>query len=207
MNCKTKILVAVVITALLTYFTTREFSPEYDIVKSTTDTTITVTETITETENTFTAEQVGSIKQVLIDSLSAVYGAVINNLRKAETEKGRIGETAAEPEKQVAYVSEIDSSFVAVDDTGNVTDSINVTSTFISPDPLPENSLHLLRMKHKSFNRHTETTTTITTETLVEKRKSFLERFSISPNLSAGVGLISKQFDFYFGVGVSYGFD
>ena len=200
-DCKIKILIAILITAAATFFLTREFSSEYDVVNKKSDTTSTTTTKITETENTFSAEQVGNIKRVLIDSLSAVYRAKYKSLSSSLSVSENEDTTT---EKKYAYVSEMDTVYVAVDENNEVTDSLHITSTFISPEPLPENSLHYLMIKHKSFNKEISKETTITTTETVEKGKSFWDHFVIVPNVSAGVGLINRQFDIYAGVGIGY---
>ena len=205
-DCKLKILIAVLITGALTFFLTKEFAPEYEVVDKKTDSTTTVTTTIEVTENTFSAEQVGNIKRVLMDSLSAVYGSIINRLKSSSSSSVSLSEGEDTSGHNYAYVSEIDSNFAAVDDSGNVTDSLHITSTFISPNPLPENSVHLMFIRHKSYSKEITRETVITTTNTVVRKKSFFERFSIAPNISAGIGLINKQFDVYAGVGISYEF-
>jgi len=121
-----------------------------------------------------------------------------------EDGKWKMEEEDSTNEKEYAYVSEIDSNFAAVNDSGEVTDSLQITSTFISPEPLPENSLHLLLINHKSFNKEVFINRDITTTITVVKKKTWLERFIIIPNVSAGIGLIHRQFDFYAGVGIGY---
>ena len=207
-DCKIKILIAVLITGALTFFLTKEFAPEYEVIDTKTDTTSTVKTTIEVTENTFSAEQVGNIKRVLMDSLSAVYGTIINSLSVSVSSSVRQSDEEdslnLNLNSEYAYVSEIDSNFAAVDDSGNVTDSLHITSTFISPNPLPENSVHLMFVKHKSYSKETTREITITTTNTVVEKKSFFERFSIAPNISLGVGIFSKQFDMYAGVGFTY---
>ena len=61
--------------------------------------------------------------------------------------------------------------------------------------------MHLLTIKHRSFTKYIETTK------IVEYKKSFLEKFEIAPNISAGYGMIHKQFDIYAGIGIKYEFD
>ena len=204
-DCKIKILIAVLITAAATFFLTKEFSPEYEVVDKKTDTTKTVTTKITETENTFTAEQVGNIKKVLIDSLQTIHKNKINRLMDdGKWSMEDVEEEDSSSEKKYAFVSELDSVYVAVDENNEVTDSMHITSTFISPDPLPENSLHLLMIKHKSFTKEISKETTITNTETIVREKTFWDHFIIVPNVSAGIGLINRQFDIYAGVGIGY---
>ncbi len=209
MSNGTKILIAIVVTALLTFFITREFTSEYEIVGTTSDTTKTTTTKITTSNNSFSAEQIGKIKRHLIDSLSAEYKTMLK--KNKPTEKPSISLPPIETTKDSAasgyvYVSEIDTNFVAKDSAGEVTDSMHVKSTFISPAPLPENSIHTVSMDHKSFNKEKESTTTITNTNIVEKKKSFFDRFKIRPNVSAGYGITSRMFDVYAGIGITFEF-
>lgn len=55
------------------------------------------------------------------------------------------------------------------------------------------------------FNRR-EVANTIEITKYLEKKKKFLDRFHISPNISAGYGLINRKPDIYVGIGVSYEF-
>jgi hypothetical protein len=205
-DCKIKILIAVLITAAATFLLTKEFSPEYEVVNKKSDTTTTVKVKVKVQESSFSAEQVGNIKRVLIDSLSAVYGKRIKLSSSFDRLRmtGQDNNEDSTVKKEYAYVSEVDTVFVAVDENNEVTDSLHVTSTFISPEPLPESSLHLLNLKHKSFNKTVETETTITTTETVEQKKTFWNRFIIVPNVSAGIGLINRQFDIYAGVGIGF---
>jgi len=178
----------------------------YEVVKTDSDTTSTTTTKITAEENTFTVEQVGNIKKVLIDSLRSVYGSIINQLTSPQPSpcEGEGEDTTSVAE--YAYVSEIDTNFVAKDSSGFTTDSMHVKSTFISPDPLPKKSIHFLTIDHTSFTKKTSTETTVTNTITVKKTKGFWDGFHIGPNVSAGVGMITKQFDFYAGVGITYEF-
>ena len=47
-------------------------------------------------------------------------------------------------------------------------------------------------------------TNTIEITKYVEKKKSFKERFHLSPQVGGGFGLIKRTFDVYVGLGVSY---
>lgn len=53
------------------------------------------------------------------------------------------------------------------------------------------------------FNRRS-VTNTIEITNYVEKKKKFLDRFHISPNVSVGYGLINRRPDVYIGVGVGF---
>ena len=124
------------------------------------------------------------------------------NLFKDNTQQAdSIIDTALKDMPDTDYISKIDSLFESTDSTGFVTDQITITSAFISPLPVPDNSMHLLTIKHRSFTKYIETTK------IVEYKKSFLEKFEIAPNISAGYGMIHKQFDIYAGIGIKYEFD
>ncbi len=182
----------------------------------TSDTSKVITTTITTTENTFTAAQVGNIKRALIDSLTAIYGKKISALMKLQTSAKEEASPFAPstplrvlrvpPLNDSVFISEVDTNFVAKDSTGFVTDSISVNSAFVSPTELNANSIHLLNIHHKSFNRNSETRTTINNKEVVIPGKSFFERFSIIPNVSAGYGYFNKKFDVFVGVGITYEF-
>lgn len=202
MSNGTKILIAVVATALLTFFLTRECTSKYEVIGMASDTTKITKTKISVSTNLFSAEQVGKIKRRLIDSLSLAYRQAIKEQEK-DQEQDQEKDSAY---NKFVYTSEIDTNFVAKDSAGNVTDSMHVKSTFISPTPLPENSLHLVSMDHKSFNKETETNTTITNTNTVEKKRSFYDRFRIIPNVSAGYGITSRMFDVYAGVGITFEF-
>lgn len=61
-------------------------------------------------------------------------------------------------------------------------------------------SLDSLKLRLKT---HTITNTIEITK-YVEKKKSFKERFHLSPQVGGGYGLIKRTFDVYVGLGVSY---
>lgn len=211
MGTKIKILVAATVTGLLTFFLTNEFCPGYKVIESSSDTTKTVTEKISVNENSFSAEQVGNIKQILIDSLKEEYKFKIAAYQKYWNDSHPIQDKTEDVIESVyndfAFVSEIDSNFVAKDSSGAVTDSMHITSTVISPEPLPESLIHLLSIAHTSFSKETEIETTIANSIIVEKKKNFIDRFQLSPSIGAGYGLIHKQFDVYAGVGFKYEFN
>lgn len=204
-NCKIKIMIVVLFTAAATFLLTKEFSPEFEVVSKKSDTTFVTRVTTDEIENTFTTEQVGNIKRVLIDSLQNIYKNKINRLMadgkwKMENVESKDSSIVTE----YVYVSKMDTIFVAHDENDQVTDSLHITSTFFSPYILSNNSLHWLQIKHKSFNKTIEKERTITTTELIEKEKTFWDRFHVGPNVSVGIGLINKQFDFYVGIGINY---
>lgn len=157
-------------------------------------------------ENTFTVEQVANIKKALTDSLKDVYGSIINQLKAVHISDNDTSVQINTDRPIYAYVSEIDSNITAKDSLGNVTDKMNVKSTFISPEPLAENCLHLLKIDHQSYSKSI-LTNTIEIDTIVVKESSSFIDFSLKPNLSAGYGLIHKQFDFYAGIGINIEFD
>jgi|GEM_PF-2076325 hypothetical protein len=204
MSNGTKILIAIIITALLTFFLTREFAGKLETVEKKSDTTKTTTAKISIIENTFTAAQVGKIKKVLIDSLDAVYRNKLLKLQTSPRPSPNLGEGEDSSDSGFVYMSELDTNFVAKDSSGSVTDSMHVKSTVVSTEPLPERLVHLIAVQHKSYNKETETTTTINNKEIVEKKESFFDRFRIMPNVSAGVGLFTKTFDVYAGIGVSF---
>ena len=53
------------------------------------------------------------------------------------------------------------------------------------------------------FNRRTVTNTIEITK-YIEKKRKFLDRFHITPNVSAGYGVFSKKPDVYVGIGVGF---
>jgi len=195
-----------IVLVLVMFLCNKYCSQKYDVVGTSSDTTKTTTTRITTTVNSFSIEQIGKIKRHLIDSLSAFYKLRIKALTKVQTIKNSENTQDSSSFKNYVFLSEIDTNFVAKDSTGRVTDSTHVKSTFMSSIPLPENSIHFLSMTQKSFNKETETITTITNTKIVEKKKSFFNRFKIVPNISAGYGITSRMFDVYAGVGVTFEF-
>lgn len=153
-------------------------------------------------ENVFTAEQVGSIKKILVDSLEAIYKKSFPKTQVSESVKPEppaLPDAQAEssPGEEYAYISEIDTFFVVKDSSGRTTDSMRVVSTFISSEPIPEQNLHLVSLHHYS----TSETITIPIE------KGNFGEVKVGTNVSFGYGLINKQWDVYAGVGVQYNFD
>lgn len=159
------------------------------------------------TEDYYTAEQVNNIKMILIDSLERKYQRDLSSLER------RIDHSKTQPRNNCpgeaefisasdsndtdfgyAYVSEIDTSFVRIED-GEVTDSINVNSVFISAEPIPDNHYHFVDLKHFS------------TRKVKEIKIDNSTGLTIGPNLSAGYGFINKKFDIYAGLGIKYDFD
>lgn len=202
-----EILIAVIVAVFLTFCITHNFLKKNEAVGTHSDTTTTKIIKTTISENTFTATQVGKIKKILIDSLDAVYKNKLSKLLTSNNQKTADTTNAnnlVENGTGYVYMSEIDTGFVAHDSCGTVTDSMNVKSTVVSKEPLPESLIHLLMINHKSFNKETETTTTISTTKIVEQKRSWLDRFQIRPNVSIGVGIFTKTVDAYAGVGISY---
>lgn len=90
------------------------------------------------------------------------------------------------------YESGFDSTFVALDDSGRVTDSINVQVKYLSRLPPHPSNLFAFRMRHKSFNYNT---TTIITD----PANGFYA--------GIGYGVINNKFDLFFGYGYKIKFD
>lgn len=194
------ILVALIVLVVVGYFI---FNKPSSVNHSTSNTKTVTTEEIKTTQNTFTIEQVSVIKKALTDSLEKVYGSIIKKLKAVNTP----GEKDSTEYDGYSYFSEVDSQFVVKDDSGSVTDMLNVKSTFISSKLLPVTSVHLLKVNHTSFRKETKTDSKTSDTVYVKENKSFWERFVISPNVSAGYGLINKKFDVYTGVGLSFEFN
>lgn len=159
------------------------------------------------TEDYYTAVQVDNIKKILIDSLEKKYQKEFSSLKR------RIALSSAQPRNNCpgeaefisssdsndtdygyAYISEIDTSFVRIED-GEVTDSINVNSVFISNEPIPDNHYHFVDLKHFS------------TRKVKEIKIDNSTGLEIGPNLSVGYGFMNKKFDIYAGLGIKYDFD
>jgi hypothetical protein len=205
------IIVALAVLIVVSYFV---FNKPAKVTHSTSNTKTVTTESITTVQNTFTIEQVAQIKKVLTDSLRNVYGAIINRLiRRGGQDDHTLNPSSYEGDgdstnlSPYSYVSEVDSNIVVKDSSGSITDMFKVKSTFISPVLLAENSLHLLRLNHTSFRKGTKTDSKTSDTVYVNTTKNFWERFTISPNISAGYGLFNKQFDIYTGVGFSFEFN
>ena len=197
------ILIALTVLIVMAYF----IFNKKEVTKTTSNTNTVKTTSVHIDENTFTVEQVANIKKALTDSLVNQYGEIIKQLK---TDKAAVNDTTGQTKNRTpvySYVSEIDSNIIAKDSTGNATDEIRITSTFISPEPLAQNSLHLLKVRHKSFSKNTATQTTRTDSVFIKESKGLLDLISITPNISAGYGLIHKQFDFYTGIGISIDLD
>ncbi|MBI1936660.1 MAG: hypothetical protein HYS25_00905 [Ignavibacteriales bacterium] len=213
MKDSNKILIAIVITALFTFFLTRECTSKYEVANTESDTTETTTTKITVRQNTFTAVHVGKIKKILADSLDAVYKNLLVKFQtphlpnlggeKQDRDLDVVQSDSIGSDSRYAYVSDMDTNFVTRDSSGFVIDSISVHTAVLSNKPLPE-VVQLLVINHKSFNKKEETTIKINNKEIVERKKSFFERFKISPNVSFGVGAFTKTFDVYAGIGISY---
>jgi hypothetical protein len=171
----------------------------------TADTSFAVKTKVTSSRNLFTAGQVGNIKRMLIDSLKHVFNNTYQTISKSSypvlKELDDLKRSSADTG---VYTSIIDSNFIAKDSSGFITDSTYVKSVFVSHEKLPANCVHLLTVEQKSFTRQKEITRTITNREIIEKQRGFFERFKIVPNVSAGVGLITKTFDIYAGVGFCF---
>lgn len=196
------ILIAVIALLVIGYFI---FSKK-EVTKTTSSTNTTKTTSVQINNNTFTIEQVGKIKKALTDSLELVYGGIIKRLKSGLSTVSDDGENNLKND-DYSYISEIDSTLIAKDSSGNATDEIRVKSTFISPEPLAGNSLHLLRIDHKSFSQNINIQTTKTDSIFIKESSGLLDLFSINPNISAGYGLLHKQFDIYAGIGINIKFD
>ena len=194
--------------ALVMLVYTKYYTNKEKVVDTTSDTTSTTRIKIITAKNSFTAEQVGNIKRMLIDSLKAALIPLYSSKENGKEihVEAKLNSLKDSSSSGYVYTSIIDSNFVSKDSTGFIIDSTYVKSTFISPTQLSKNSIHLLSVDQKSFCRQKETVTTITNTKIVEKQKSFFERFKIVPNISAGVGIITKTFDFYAGVGICFEF-
>ena len=201
MDIKFKIGLAVIVTALLTYYLTREFGT-YNVIGTHSDTTSTERISYNYTQNTFTAAQIGKIKRVLTDSLNAIYKSKLRQVYAGpvQVSEGDLPRPVADLPEYV-YSSESDTSFAAKDSLG-VIDSLKIIASFISTEPIPKKSIHTIAIE--SFTRHKEAIkeTTITNTTVVEKKKSIFDLIKIKPNVSAGYGLFKNKFDVYVGLGV-----
>lgn len=194
------ILVALIVLVVLGYFIFN-FNKSPEVTHSTSDTKTVTTESITTVKNTFTVEQVTQIKKALTDSLVKVYGLIIKRLKPVtipEREDSNLN-------NNYSYISEVDSQFVVKDSSGYTTDLLNVKSVVISKEPLPE-LLHLLKLQVTSFRKQTKTDSKTLDTVYVKENETFWERFTVSPNISAGYGLFNRQFDVYAGVGLSFEF-
>ena len=198
------IIVAIIVLAVIGYFI---FNKPSGVDHSTSNTITKTTEEIKTTQNTFSVEQVAVIKKALTDSLKKVYGAIINKLKEGHTSPFDFAQGDTNEISSYSYISEVDSQFIVKDDSGSVTDMLSVKSTFISPNLLPTNSVHLLRLNHTSFRKETKTDSKSYDTIYVYQSRGFWERFIISPNISAGYGLFNKQFDVYTGIGLSFEFN
>lgn len=198
----TTILMVLLVAAVI-YFAVKQPSA---IDHSTSNTKTVTTEEVTTVKNTFSIDQVAQIKKVLTDSLRNVYGSIIKSLSSRSSVSSSLSEDSTEYDNY-SYISEVDSQFVVKDDSGSVTDLLDVKSTFISHSPLDTNSVHLVKVIHTSFRKETKTDSKTSDTVYVKESKSFWERFTISPNIAAGYGLINKKFDVYTGVGLSFGFN
>jgi hypothetical protein len=202
------ILFSIILVAIM-FFSNKYCSNKYEIVGTKSDTSKVTKTKIIKSKNIFTAEQVGKIKRVLIDSLSALYQAKIKNIStKKISSTGNVYVQIKDSNSYNKYVyqSVIDTNLIAKDSSGRVTDSTHVKSTFMSPLPLSQSCIHLLSILQKSFSKETETLTTISNTTFIEKKKNIFERFKIIPNVSPGFGLIHGLFDINVGVGITYEF-
>lgn len=203
-----KIFLAVIITALLTFFLTREFSGGYEKIGSASDTTSSTTVKYIPQRSSFSAVQIGNIKRRLIDSLSGIYKAKAKQVFAGPQlpavkpdSADQKAEVKPEEELQYAYTSEIDSIIVAKDSTGKTTDSTHAKSTIISDTPLSKKLIHLLEIDHTSYNKETAIETKITDTIIVEKKKSFFDLFKIKIGVVGGYDIINKQFGITAGAG------
>lgn len=110
----------------------------------------------------------------LIDSLQTEMNKLIDST-------GQVGEYTAEAKEDIK------------DSTGNVVGNIDVTATSRIPfDP----ELRFL-IKASIIN-------TTVKETITVQKKTFWQRFGVSIQSGIGMGLVTKQWDIYTGVGVHF---
>ncbi len=206
-----KIVLAVIITALLTFFLTREFSGNYEKVGSTSDTTSSVTVKYTTSANTFTAELVGKIKKRLIDSLSGnikakikqvFVGPVLPAVKPDSADQQAAAKT--EEELQYVYTSEMDTTIIAKDSTGKTIDSTKIQSSVFSDIPLSQKLIHLISVENNSYNKETIKEKKITNTAIVEKKKSLFDLIKIKLGVVAGWDFINKQLGVVVGAGFTF---
>lgn len=120
-----------------------------------------------------------------IDELNNLIDSLQTEMNNNVDSTGELGEFVATAEETIK------------DTTGNTIGTISLTA--VSRIPLDPELQFIIGAS--MINKNTTTTTTIT------KGKTFWQRFGISANISAGLGLIHKQFDVYAGVGLSFDID
>jgi len=209
----------IVVTALLTFFLTKNCSGGYEIVDRKADTTSTVKTNYTYTQNLYSAAEVGKIKRVLTDSLSAIYKAKIKEAYAAKVpvnsptgklssvEEQASGVKPAEKLPEYSYISEAQKSFVKKDSTGKTVDSAKVSVAYISPIPLSDKAVHSIELETFAMHKETIKETTIKETITVEMKKSFLENlfgsFRLKPAATYGYDVINNKFGLTVGIGLT----
>lgn len=110
----------------------------------------------------------------LIDSLQAEMNKLIDST-------GQVGEYRAEAKEEIK------------DTAGNVVGNIDVTA--VSRIPLDPDLYFLIKAS---------TINTTIKETITIQKRTFWQRFGVSVQSGMGMGLITKQWDIYVGVGVHF---
>jgi len=110
----------------------------------------------------------------LIDSLQAEMNKLIDST-------GQVGEYRAEAKEEIKNTA------------GEVVGNIDVTA--VSRIPLDPDLFFLIKAS---------TINTTIKETITVQKKTFWSRFGVSVQTGIGMGLITKQWDFYTGVGVHF---
>jgi len=201
-NTTIKIIFAVVITALLVFFLTREFIPVY-VPGETKSDTVTVSDTVyVPVKQHINAVKTGGIKKRLIDSSDAFYNA-LNPVQKDSS--------AAEKDTALyVYESVIDTTIAIKDSSGRITNSVHAASVFTSPVPLDARSVHSMSIDSYHLNEIIKEEKTITETIILEENKSFFnlwgffKKIKFAVTLAPGYGFINKVFDVFAGVGLSY---
>ncbi|NJD23142.1 MAG: hypothetical protein FIA82_10820 [Melioribacter sp.] len=212
-----KIIIAVIATALLTYFGSQYLPGNQEYISK--DSTSTFTTIKVEEQNTFIAELKSKLKTQLLDSLKAtlkpqlkiVYKDPKYNLDSLIAEakreavaslKGASASSAHDSTAKPVFISNADTNYVTKDSLGRTRDSLNIHSEIISPIPLHSAVQHSINIGHKSFSydqfseKRVETTKTIT-------KRSFWD--NIQPGLIAayGYGIKSGSWEFFIGAGAN----
>lgn len=110
----------------------------------------------------------------LIDSLQAEMNKLIDST-------GQVGEYTAEAKEEIK------------DTAGNVVGNIDITA--VSRIPLDPDLYFLIKAS---------TINTTVTNTVTIQKKTFWQRFGVSVQAGIGMGLVTKQWDIYTGIGVHF---
>ena len=110
----------------------------------------------------------------LIDSLQAEMNKLIDST-------GQVGEYRAQAKEEIK------------DTAGNVVGNIDVTA--VSRIPLDPDLFFLIK---------STTINTTVKETITIQKRTFWQRFGVSAQTGIGMGLLTKQFDVYVGIGVHF---